>query len=148
MTFAVESNGLILNNNMENIFKQAHDDVFSTRLTTEDSVSYIRKGIKMENKNNEIRIYNTKFGDGFYTELKQDEYEIFHLKGWRIGCYMMAIKNYRRSLDNISAKIILEINSRKNNRHYMSLKEMRSDIMGRLTETLKLLKIETNGERI
>lgn len=125
-----------------NIFEQAHRDAFSTRLTTEDSVSYIRKGIKIENKDGETKIYNTKFKDGFYTELTPEEYELFHLNGWRIGCYMMAIKNYRRSLDNISNKIIVEINNRKNRRHYISLKETRAEIMTRFTETLKLLQNE------
>jgi hypothetical protein len=128
---------------MEEIFRQAAADLFTTRLATKDSVSYIRKGIKMENKNQEIKIYNTKFGNDFYTELTEQEYELFLTKGWKIGCYMMALKNHRRSLERLSKKIITEVNQRKNHRHYNALKEGRSNIMERFTETLKLLQDET-----
>jgi len=144
VTFAVESNGLIfkLNKMKDNIWEQAVNDALSTRLNTSESVSYIRKGIKMENKNGEIKIYNTKFSNDFYTELTDDEYELFLLRGWRIGCYTMAIKNYRRSLERISKKIITEINQRNNTRHYQALKESRNDLMSRFTDTLKLIQNE------
>lgn len=128
---------------MEKIWNEAKADLFSTRLATRESVSYIRKGVKMENREGDIKIYNTKFGNDFYTELTDEEYEIFALRGWKVGCYMIALKNYRRSLERLSKKIITEINQRKNHRHYNALKESRSDIMNRLTETLKLLQNET-----
>jgi len=141
----VESNGLILKfKTMTNIWNEAVNDALSTRLTTSDSVSYIRKGIKMENKNGEIKIYNTKFSNDFYTELTNDEYELFLLRGWKVGCYTMAIKNYRKSLERISKKIITEINQRNNTRHYQALKESRNDLMSRFTDTLKLLHKQLN----
>jgi len=145
VTFAVESNGLILKfKTMTNIWNEAVNDALSTRLTTSESVSYIRKGIKMENKNGEIKIYNTKFSNDFYTELTDDEYELFLLRGWKVGCYTMAIKNYRKSLERISKKIITEINARNNTRHYQALKESRNDLMARFTDTLKLLHKQLN----
>ena len=52
---------------MEKIWNEAQADLFSTRLATKDSMSYIRKGVKMENKKGDIKIYNTKFGNDFYT---------------------------------------------------------------------------------
>jgi len=128
---------------MENIWNEAQADLFTTRLTTKESVSYIRKGIKMERRDGKTTIYNTKFGNDFYTELTPEEYDIFMLRGWKIGCYMMSLKNCRRSLETISKKIITEVNSRKNHRHYNALKEGRANIMERFTETLKLLQNET-----
>lgn len=128
---------------IEQLFEQAKNDLFTTPLTTRDSVSYIRKGIKMEKKDGEVKIYNTKFGNDFYTELTDTEYEMFLLKGWKIGCYMMSLKNCKRSLETISKKIITEVNQRKNHRHYNALKEGRANIMERFTETLKLLQDET-----
>ena len=133
---------------MTNIWNEAVNDALSTRLTTSESVSYIRKGIKIENKNEQIKIYNTKFANDFYKELTKEQYELFLLRGWRVGCYTMAISNYRRSLERLSKKIITEINTRKNGRHYQALKETRNDLMNRFTETLKLLQIENNGKRI
>ena len=129
---------------MTNIWNEAVNDVLSTRLTTSESVSYIRKGIKMENRDGQIKIYNTKFSNDFYTELTNDEYELFLLRGWKVGCYTMAIKNYRKSLERISKKIITEINQRNNTRHYQSLKESRNDLMARFTDTLKLLHKQLN----
>lgn len=130
---------------MEKIWNEAENDALTTRLATSESVSYIRKGIKMEKKNGEIKIYNTKFKNDFYTELTNQEYEVFLYRGWRIGCFTMAIKNYRTSLEKISKKIIIEINQRNNTRHYHSLKESRNDVMERFTETLKLIQKQENG---
>lgn len=131
---------------MEKIWNEAQADLFSTRLATRESVSYIRKGIKMEKKDGDIKIYNTKFGNDFYTELTDEEYEIFLLRGWKIGCYMMSLKNCKRSLETISKKIVTEINQRKNARHYNALKESRTNVMQRFTETLKLLQDEAKRE--
>lgn len=131
---------------MEKIWNEAQADLFSTRLATMESVSYIRKGIKMEKKDGDIKIYNTKFGNDFYTELTDEEYEIFLLRGWKIGCYMMSLKNCKRSLETISKKIVTEINQRKNARHYNALKESRTNVMQRFTETLKLLQDEAKRE--
>lgn len=128
---------------MEKIWNEAQADLFSTRLATRESVSYIRKGIKMEMKEGDIKIYNTKFGNDFYTELTDEEYEIFLLRGWKVGCYMISLKNCKRSLETISKKIVTEINQRKNARHYNALKESRNNVMQRFTETLKLLQNET-----
>lgn len=131
---------------MEKIWNEAEADLFTTRLSTRESVSYIRKGIKMERRDGNTTIYNTKFGNDFYTELTPEEYEIFMLRGWKVGCYMMSLKNCRRSLETISKKIVTEINTRKNARHYNALKEARTNIMERFTETLKLLQDETKRE--
>jgi hypothetical protein len=128
---------------MEKIWNEAQADLFSTRLATRESVSYIRKGIKIERRDNNTTIYNTKFGNDFYTELTDEEYEIFLLRGWKVGCYMMSLKNCKRSLETISKKIVTEINQRKNARHYNALKESRNNVMLRFTETLKLLQNET-----
>ena len=131
---------------IDKIWNEAVADTFSTRLVTSESVSYIRKGIKMERKDGNTTIYNTKFGNDFYTELTNEEYEIFLYRGWKVGCYMMSLKNCRRSLETLSKKIITEINTRKNARHYNALKESRANIMERFTNTLKLLQNETKRE--
>ena len=130
---------------MRKVFEQAQQDVMSTRLVTSESVSYIKKGIKIESKGGEIKIYNTKFGGDFYKELTKEQYELFSLNGWKVGCYMMAISNYKVSLQRISNNIVKEINSRKNQRHYVTLKEHRSYVMDKLTDTLKLLHKETKN---
>lgn len=132
---------------MRNIlFEQAERDVLSTRLYTESSKSYIRKGIKIEVRDDVVRIYNTKFGGDFYREISKEEYDLFLSAGWKVGCYTLAIKNYRTSLERLSKKIITEINSRKNHRHYNALRETRSDIMERFTDTLKLLQNEAKRQ--
>ena len=127
---------------MNEILEQAESDFLSTRLATRESLSYFKKGIKIESRNGGIKIYNTKFGGDFYRELSEEEYKIFLLNGWKVGCYMMAISNYRISLQRISNGIIKEINNRKNQRHYVKLKESRNHIMEKLTETLKLIQNE------
>jgi len=128
---------------MTEILNEASQDFLSTKLVTSESLSYLRKGIKIESKNGVIKIYNTKFGGDFYKELNNDEYQLFLTNGWKVGCYMMAISNYKVSLQRISESIVKEINSRKNQRHYVTLKQTRNSVMEKFTETLKLLQKES-----
>lgn len=124
---------------IEDIFKQAQTDALCTRLIAPNSISYIYKGIKIENKDGDIKIYNTKIpATEQYEEVSPDQYEVFFEFGFRIGAYNVCIFNYHESLDEIQRNICNELTSRNNQKHYKSMKNKRLYIMNKYTEILKL----------
>lgn len=122
----------------EEIFNQASLDSLATKLTTRDSTSYIFKGIKIENRNGNITIYNTKVLGDVYTEISNDQYEVFFNHGFRMGVYNMCIFNYNCSLNGLQSKIRVELTNRNNQKHYHSMKSQRLYIMNKYSEILKL----------
>lgn len=127
---------------MKKVFNQASRDSLSTRIKTDQSESYIYKGIKIENRAGEITILNTKFNGDYYSEVSLEDYVIFNTHGWRIGCYMIATKNNKRSLNIVSDRISKEIKTMSNLRRYNSLVRYRATIIGRFVETINLLQDE------
>jgi uncharacterized protein with HEPN domain len=122
----------------EEIFHQAKFDSLATRLITPYSESYIYKGIKIEKTETDIAIYNTKILGDTYTEISDDQYEVFFNLGFRMGVYNLCIFNYNCSLNGIQSKIRTELTNRNNQKHYHSMKSQRSYIMNKYTEILKL----------
>jgi len=122
----------------QQIWEQAEKDVLATRLVTPDSTSMIFKGVKIINQDGDIKIYNTKLSGDFYKEVTEQQYEEFFELGFRQGSYRVAIANYMHSLSILTYKIRDEIGHRNNQKHYLSLKTMRQNLMNKITETKKL----------
>jgi len=122
----------------QEIYNQAYNDGLSIRITTKDSVSLVFRGVKVENKNDNIRILNMGKGGDFYREVTQEQYKIFFDKGFRQGVYEVNTSNYKDTLDMLSTKIRNEVASRNNLKHYNMLKEYRNMIMQKLSEIIKL----------
>lgn len=122
----------------EEVFNQASIDALATKLVTPYSVSYIYKGVKIENTDGDIKIYNTKILGDDYTEVSESQYEVFYNFGFRVGVYNVCIFNYNVSLNGIQSKIRIELTNRNNQKHYQSMKSQRIYIMNKYTEILKL----------
>ena len=127
---------------MKKVFSQASRDSLSTRIVTAQSESYIYKGVKIENRAGEITILNTKFNGDYYSEISLEDYVIFNMHGWRIGCCMIATKNNKRSLNIVSDKIYQEIKTMSNLRRYNALVKYRDMVIGRFVETINILQDE------
>jgi len=123
------------------VFEQAYNDRLGVKLTTPNSVSIIYRGVKVENKEDNITIYNTNKGGDFYREVTKDQYQLFFDKGFRKGVYEVNSSNYNDTLNMLSTKIRNEVASRNNLKHYNMLKEYRNMIMNKLTEVIKLKQI-------
>ena len=131
----------------EQIFNEAYNDRLSVRITTKDSVSLVYRGIKVENKEGKISIYNTARGGDFYREVTPEQYTVFADKGFRQGVYDVCMENYKDTLKMLSVKIRNEVASRNNQKHYNSLKEYRTTIMNKITEVINLKKINKYENR-
>jgi len=128
---------------MNKVFDQASRDKTSTRIVTDHSVSYIFKGVKIENRSGDIVILNTKFNGDYYSEISPEEYLVFKRHGWKVGCCVIATKNNSRSLNNVSDKISAEIKTMSNLRRYNTLVKYRDTVINRFVETINILKLET-----
>lgn len=124
----------------QEIYNQSYNDGLSIRITTKDSVSLVFRGVKVENKNDNIRILNMGKGGDFYREVTPEQYKIFFDKGFRQGVYEVNTSNYKDTLNTLSTKIRNEVASRNNLKHYNMLKEYRNTIMQKLTEVINLKK--------
>lgn len=124
---------------MEEIFLQAKEDKLSTRLVTNTSEAYIYKGVKIIKEETGIRIMNTKFNGDYYTDVTSDQYKHFEEYGWRVGCYIVANQNNRRSLSNLSKKLQAEKPGTKN---YTSILRNMDVVIERASLTLTLLQNE------
>ena len=125
----------------QQIFEEAYNDGLSVRITTKDSVSLIFRGVKVENKDGNIRILNMGKGGDFYREVTPEQYKVFTDKGFRHGVYDVCMENYKDTLKTLSIKIRNEVASRNNQKHYNLLKEYRTTIMNKISEILKLKAI-------
>lgn len=123
---------------MIDIFEEAYNDRLGVRITTPDSVSVIYRGVKIQNNNGSIKIYNTAKGGDFYKELTPEQYNVFIKKGFRQGVYEVCMGNYKDTLKMLSVKIRNEVASRNNQKHYNLLKEYRTTIMNKISEVIKL----------
>jgi len=125
----------------EQIFEEAYNDGLSVRITTKDSVSLIFRGVKVENKDGKITIYNTNKGGDFYREITPEQYKVFAKNGFRQGVYGVCMENYKDTLRMLSVKIRNEVASRNNQKHYNLLKEYRTTVMNKITDVIKLKSI-------
>jgi len=125
----------------DKVFNQAYNDRLSVRITTNNSVSLVFRGVKVENKDNNVTVYDTNKGGDFYREVTPDQYQVFFDKGFRKGVYEVNTSNYKDTLDMLSIKIRNEVASRNNLKHYNTLKEYRNTIMQKLSEVIKLKQI-------
>jgi hypothetical protein len=101
----------------------------------------VYRGVKVENKEGKISIYNTARGGDFYREITPEQYKVFAKNGFRQGVYDVCMENYKDTLKMLSVKIRNEVASRNNQKHYNLLKEYRTTIMNKITEILKLKSI-------
>ena len=123
------------------VFEQAKADEFSATLDGEEFEARILSGIRIEQNKitKDTIIHNTTIGGDFYQEIKKEEYEIFYQKGWRYAVFVVCLSNYRRKLSMIENKIKREVNTRKNAKHIMNLKNARERIMNSYTKVNKKL---------
>ena len=88
------------------IFESAKDDYYSVRLDGLDNEGFLLYGIKIVKyiKDERIVILNTLRNGEFYEEVSRDEYAQFHVSGWRLGVYDIAIANYLRKIKMIEER--------------------------------------------
>jgi len=94
---------------LKDLWDEASTSRKCTNLSYKTELSYIYKGIKICNVNNNIKIYNAGIQRYAYKELTEDEYQFLY-----------------------------EINTRNNKKHYDSLKIKRENLINKYTQISKL----------
>ena len=114
---------------MHDIFRQALQDPYATRMESKNTIELIVYGIKIIKEGNNIKIYDTHKGGEYYKELTPKQYNIFRVKGWRGGVYDVRLKSYQEKINHLEKKIVDEINGRKNENQLKHLKETKQRII-------------------
>lgn len=128
--------------NLYNIWEQAWDNPTVVRITTNKDQSVIYKGIKIIlNKENSVKIYNTKKGSLDYQEIDYDDYIYFLDNGFKSGVYHILKRTYKDQINTININIQSEVNRRNNKKHYNYLKLKRDNILNKYTQIIKLQKL-------
>lgn len=121
---------------LEEVWNQARWHHSSASITTEKSDSRIYKGIKIENKEGVIKIYNTKLNGDFYKEVSKEQYQHFIDNGFLKGVYNVCLFNYENSLNLLQDRIREELGDRNNQKHYQSLKSLRDNLLTKYTKII------------
>ena len=126
---------------LESVFREAMEDDFAGDLDDKYIESRVAFGVKIarDRETGDIEILNTSRGGDYYQEITKNEYDNFFKNGWRYGVYVVSLSNYRRKLDVIEQRIRAEINTRKNGRYIMGLKDMREHYLLKFSESSKII---------
>tara|TARA_R100001594_G_scaffold86749_1_gene121153 strand:+ start:855 stop:1262 length:408 start_codon:yes stop_codon:yes gene_type:complete len=116
---------------LDEIFQQATLDSACGNLDTLGDKARLLNGIKIvkDNETQEVVILNTAKGGAYYKEITLAEYEVFKMKGWRYGVYVLSLSNYRRKLEKVEERIKTELNGRKSTKSIKMAKASRQRIM-------------------
>ena len=121
---------------IEDVWEQAGEDDFAVELTLSLYTSRLVYGIQIyrDHKTSNIYIMNTQVKGDWHIPLTQDEVNIFLEKGWRYGCYILSLSNYRSKLDRVKEMIKSEMNGKKRGKRIHSLKTQRENVLKKYTE--------------
>lgn len=117
------------------------------RMQHNDCDSIIYMGIKIEKKDNDVRLINTKKGGNFYKEVTDEQYDVFFENGFLIGVYSVVKANTERSLQIVAETINEELTGTRNEKKYEYLKTKRVNLMNKLTDIIKLIQNENNKHK-
>ena len=117
------------------------------RMDYDDCESIMYMGIKIEKRNGDIRLLNTKRGGNFYKEVTEDEYDMFFENGFLLGVYNVVKRNTERSLNVVTETINEELTGTRNEKKYEYLKTKRINLMNKLTGIIKLIENENNKHK-
>lgn len=130
---------------LEDIWEQASSDKFAMRIDSSGYEAIIIFGCRITRDfdTKKVMIFNTGRGGDYYLPLEDEETKDFLQKGWRYGCYVVSLSNYRRKLKKIEIMIRNEVNGKNNPKQIQSYKVSRDNVMDNYREiSNKLNKIK------
>lgn len=101
---------------MSEIFDEAWKDKAAARSVFAYHKSVFYNGVKMSATRVGERTYtleNIGKGGNYYTELNEEEINVFLEKGWRQGVYNVAIKNHQNKIEVLNRAINRTTKSKK-----------------------------------
>jgi len=130
-----------MSRNIQDVWTEALADQFATTLDSTGYEARIVYGCRIvkDRLTNEIELYNTGQGGDYYQKLNQEQEKVFIEKGWRYGCYVLSLSNYRRKLSKIEKMIRNEMNGKKNPKQVQSYKTSRENLLNQYAEISKKL---------
>ena len=101
----------------------------SAHIVYPDSEAIVYKGVKIEKKENDIRIYSTE--SDFYKDMTEDFIET---DGFLECVNIYLRKKYLKQLDRVEMWIQKEVNGQKNHKRISNLKKFRENLITKYNE--------------
>jgi len=134
---------------LEDIWKQAEQDLSASTLNGKGYEAYLLYGIKISRdiRTGQVQLLDTSKAGSFYKPISGEDMKVFEEQGWRYGLYVLSLSNYRLKLDKIEQQIKRYVNTKparpsKKLGHYHSV---RTNILKKYSEvTNKLNQLKLN----
>jgi hypothetical protein len=138
---------------LEDIWKQAEQDLSASTLNGKGYEAYLLYGIKISRdiRTGQVQLLDTSKAGSFYKPISGEDMKVFEEQGWRYGLYVLSLSNYRLKLDKVEQQIKKYVNSKPSrpskllNNYHTS----RTNIMKRyseITNKLNQLKLNQHGK--
>ena len=116
---------------LNDIFDEALDDYSSVNLDWTGYQARMTLGVKIakDDESGEVTIFHPKRGNDVYTELLEDEYQLFFDHGWTKAVYMITLDKYKKSINRHNKNVIQEMNTTKNEKNIQSSKLARTNLL-------------------
>jgi len=138
---------------LEEIFKQAEEDVAAAALHGKGYKSYLLYGIKIsrDTSTGRIQLLDTSKAGSFYKLITDENMKVFEEGGWRFGIYVLSLSNYRLKLDKIEQQIKRYVNTNpaRPSKQLGAYHAVRTNILRKYSEVaskLNKLKLNQNGK--
>jgi len=132
---------------LSDVYKQAEQDHLCISMDSRGYESMLGQGVKIirDKRTKEVQILNTMRGGNYFSKVQGEQLKVFLKKGWKYGCFVLSLSNYRTKLDLIERKVKQELTGRKSQKQIAILKEKREEILNKYSEIKLKLNIIENG---
>lgn len=121
---------------LSDIYIQAEQDYLTISIDSRGYESQLGYGVKIirDKKTGQVQILNTMRGGNYYFRVEGEQLNFFLKKGWKYGCYVLSLSNYRTKLDLVSKKIHSELTGRNSQKQLTIMKQKREEILKKYSE--------------
>lgn len=128
--------------NLIDIFNQAESDSYSVKIKGKGYKSVILYGVKIikDDKTDEVVIIDIKNKLFYYSNVSDEDVDVFLSSGWKNGVYNLTSKKYVKKLDLIEKGIQESIKNKSPKKSIDYLKSERVRIMNKYTEINNKIK--------
>ncbi len=132
---------------LSEVYDQAEQDRLAISMDSREYASQLGHGVKIikDKRTGHVQILNTMRGGNYYLKVEGEQLNIFLKKGWKYGCFVLSLSNYRTKLDLIERKIHKELTGRNSQKQLTTMKQKREEILKKYSEIKSKLNLIEYG---
>ena len=128
---------------LSEVYDQAEQDRLAISIDSREYASQLGQGVKIikDKRTGHVQILNTMRGGNYYLKVEGEQLNIFLKKGWKYGCFVLSLSNYRRKLEVFDEKIKEAISNSAPKRELNYWHERRKNTMNKYTKVTNKLNL-------